>query len=159
MFITALTFGPVGIEPQKELDFWLGTWEVTARSRGTKPGEWVTEKGINEVRRAFSGKVIQENFKTPSLVGKSWSVYTPQLKIWRQTWVDANGSYFAFTGGAEGRNFIFKTDEVKGTTQRMVFHEIQKDQFKWDWEKTSDGGKTWTVMMQIDYARVKENNK
>ena len=159
MLITALAIGTAEVDPQKALDFWLGTWEVTAQSKTAKPGEWSTEKGVNEVRRAFAGKVIQENFKTPSLVGKNWSVYTPQLKIWRQTWVDANGSYFAFTGGPEGKYFILKTAEVKGVCQRMVFHDIQQNQFKWDWERTTDGGKTWTVMMKIDYRRSKANQR
>ena len=52
-----------------------------------------------------------------------------------------------------------KTTELKGVCQRMVFHDIQPNQFKWDWERTADGGKTWTVMMKIDYVRVKEEKK
>ena len=35
----------------------------------------------------------------------------------------------------------------------MVFHHITKDAFTWDWEGTTDGGKTWKLLWQLDYRR------
>ncbi len=159
MFLVHLAVAQQSIAPEKSLDFWLGTWVVTAKSKTAKPGEWQSERGTNEIRRTLGDKVIQENFHAPSLVGKSWSVYNPTTKIWKQTWVDANGGYFAFTGGPDGKNFIFKTAEVNGVVLRMVFRDIQKDTIHWDWERSADSGKTWTVMMQIDYVREKSAKK
>jgi hypothetical protein len=38
---------------------------------------------------------------------------------------------------------------------RMVYHNIQKDAFDWDWEASSDGGKTWKNNWHIHYDRKK----
>ena len=39
--------------------------------------------------------------------------------------------------------------------QRMVFYEITRDAFKWDWEMSADNGNTWTLQWRIFYGRVK----
>jgi len=35
----------------------------------------------------------------------------------------------------------------------MIFSNIQKDSFLWDWESSSDEGKTWTTNWKINYKR------
>ena len=155
MLTVALSLAPA----EKSLDFWLGSWDFTMRSRTNPKADWTTSKGTNEVGRTLADKVILEEFTSPGLVGKSWSVYSVANKRWNQTWVDQNGGYLTFTGGPEGSNFILRTEEVKKVQSRMVFKNIQKDSFTWDWEGTRDGGKTWTLMLQIDYTRAKQKEK
>ena len=76
---------------------------------------------------------------------------------WHQAWADNQGGFFALTASADGDKRLFSTaltpvgDQVKG--QRMVFHHITKDAFTWDWEGTTDGGKTWKLLWQLDYRR------
>ncbi len=161
MFALLLTLANQHLTPppsvsEKSLDFWLGTWEFTMRSRPTPTAEWTVSKGINEVSRTMANKVILESFDSPGLKGKSWSVFSAANKQWNQTWVDESGGYLTFTGGPEGANFIFRTAEVNHQQSRMVFKNIKKDSFTWDWEGTKDGGKTWLLMLQIDYTRAKE---
>src|SRR5258706_10361516 len=91
----------------RDLDFWLGEWAVTW-------GDSLTAS--NHVDAILDGAVIRENFNGhpgADFTGLSLSVYSPHLDVWRQTWVDSNGSYWAFTGGPQGARFIFATDDVR----------------------------------------------
>ena len=41
----------------------------------------------------------------------------------------------------------------KAVTLRMVFFHVAADAFDWRWERSADGGKTWTVLWSIHYTR------
>ncbi|WP_161974421.1 hypothetical protein [Piscinibacter terrae] len=139
-------------------DFWIGDWDASWIGTDGKPG-----RGRNRIGRILDGKVLEENFEetpdgtSPPLKGRSLSVLHQLLGQWRQSWVDNQGGYFSFTGLAEGDRRIFITDTVmkngQPSAQRMVFHDIRKDTFTWDWESTGDGGKTWKLLWRIHYKR------
>ncbi len=134
-------------QPENQFDFWLGEWDVTWGEDG---------KGTNRIERILGGKIIQENFVTTEFQGISVSAYDLERKLWRQTWVDNNGTYLDFTGTFEGAKMILTRDAiVKGEAcrQRMVWYDIRDDEFEWNWERSDDGGKTWRVLWQIHYRR------
>jgi len=145
-------------QPPGLFDFWIGDWSATWKNPDGSTG-----KGRNHVTRTLDGKVIEEQFEEdpadppPVLRGHSVSVLQQATGSWRQAWVDNQGGYFSFTASVEGDKRIFATDlradgdQVKG--QRMVFRDITHDAFTWDWEGTSDGGKTWKLLWQIAYRR------
>ena len=144
-------------QPPDLFDFWLGDWNVT----WAKPDGGLG-KARNHVSRILDGQVIEERFEMDAaeapqqLKGRSLSVRDPAGQ-WHQAWADNQGGFFALTGGTDGDKRLFSTalavagDEVKG--QRMVFHHIQANAFTWDWEGTTDGGKTWKLLWRLDYAR------
>jgi hypothetical protein len=37
--------------------------------------------------------------------------------------------------------------------QRMVWFNLEKDQFDWNWERSDDGGQSWRALWQIKYTR------
>jgi hypothetical protein len=39
--------------------------------------------------------------------------------------------------------------------QRMVFENITKDAFDWNWETSKDGGASWTLSWHLHYTRRK----
>ena len=43
----------------------------------------------------------------------------------------------------------------KPVKMRMVFKNIRSDSLDWSWERSTDGGKTWTVQWPIHYTRRK----
>ena len=132
--------------PEHQFDFWLGNWKAI----------WEGGSGTNLVEMAFDGKVVQENFRAPDLIGMSVSCYDAERKLWCQTWVDNNGSYLAFTGIFEDGKMTLSRDAiVKGEhcKQRMVWYNIMPNEFDWNWERSDDGGKTWQVKWQIKYTR------
>lgn len=166
MFILAVTLSiavthaqtndkPCSSPEASQFDFWVGKWQAKWIDSEDKPqyGENIITKGMNDC-------VIEENFSTDdkTFIGRSLSMYNPNKKIWQQTWVDNSGAYLDFTGGMEGDKMILKRKAVtkKGTEvmQRMVFYGISNSEFYWDWEYSSDEGKTWSLVWKIHYTRM-----
>jgi hypothetical protein len=134
-------------KPETQFDFWLGEWDAAWREDG---------KGTNHVTRILDGKIVQEDFNGPDLHGLSFSVYDPERGLWCQTWVDNNGTYLDFTGRFEAGRMILARDAIVGgqpCKQRMVWYDLQADEFNWNWERSDDGGQTWRVLWQIHYTR------
>jgi hypothetical protein len=144
-----------------QLDFWLGDWDLTHRSRVARDkDEWQDGKATNSVRSILDGCAVEEHFADASqgYRGQSDSVYNPALHRWQQTWVDNQGEYLDFTGSFENGRMTLSTPGKIGDkdgVKRMVFHDIKADSFDWDWENSIDGGKTWVAMWKIHYARRK----
>ena len=142
-------------------DFWVGEWEVTWNEADGKKG-----KGLNTISKTLDENVINENFRilegqSKGFKGTSISVYQPRQKRWKQAWADNQGGYFDFVGETDNGKRIFKTQPIKNgdneVISRMVFKDIKKDSFVWDWESSVDGGKTWKLNWQINYKRKKSN--
>lgn len=152
----AIIMNPVQNDPAKQFDFWIGNWQIEAETRSDpRKEDWTKSKGKNKVERALDGKVIQENFSGAGLTGKSWSVYDPVGKVWRQTWVDNQSGYISLTGKWEGdRMVLFDIPLNPGAKEhRMIFQDIKAKSFTWLWEvKMKDG--TWAAMFKCAYKRV-----
>jgi hypothetical protein len=146
----------------RQLDFWLGDWDVAIRARKA-PGsdEWGEGKGTQHVEAILGGCAISESFSADGpqepWAGKSYSVWQPQLGKWRQTWVDDAGSYLAFTGGLENGVMTLygepRTVKDVRFQMRMVFLNVTASSLHWEWQRSTDEWKTNTVMMAIDYTR------
>ena len=137
----------IGIASPDDFDFWLGEWDADVGSG---------KRGTNTLRRVLGGNVIEEDFRSEDLQGRSWSVFIPLRKMWVQTWVDDKGSYLLFTGGREpdGRRVLSQRLPLGGTgPHRMVFDKITPDAFEWEWQRTEDSGATWKLLWHIDYRR------
>jgi hypothetical protein len=135
-----------------QFDFWIGEWDLTYND---------TMHASNVIRKQMGSCVIEENFEDPSnkYSGKSWSVYSPQLKKWQQTWVDNAGAYLDFTGEfKEGKmqlNREFINPKGIKIMQRMIYYNITKDALDWNWESSNDNGITWVLNWKIHYQRKK----
>jgi hypothetical protein len=147
---------PCAAAEQKQLDFWVGEWELTWPTQ--KPG--VTGHGTNSIRRILDGCVVQENFSgenSAPLRGTSVSLFDAASHKWKQTWVDNEGSYLDFTGGMENGLMTFQREGMLAdgsrSLQRMVWKNVTADALDWSWESSSDGGKTWKVQWPIHYKR------
>jgi uncharacterized protein (TIGR02246 family) len=143
----------------RQFDFWVGEWELSwpaSETTGGKPG-----RGTNRIERALDACVIVEHFSgTPdmNLRGMSVSTFNPRTGKWQQTWVDNFGSYLDFAGEfQDGRMILVReatTQDGKKLLQRMVWENIQPDSLDWSWERSEDGGRTWTVLWPIHYQRA-----
>lgn len=150
---------PPSPQPAELFDFWLGDWQVT-----WKNADGTTGHARNHVQRILDGQVIEEQFEAAPggaphvLRGHSLSVLQQSTGVWRQAWADNEGSFFDFTASVDGERRIFATSLVtegqmaKG--QRMVFHDITRDGFTWDWEGTTDGGRSWKLLWQLQYRHA-----
>jgi len=147
----------------RQLDFWLGDWDVVIRARAA-PGsdQWAEAHGTNHVGAPLGRCVVQESFRADGpgapWAGQSVSMYVPKEHAWRHSWVDDGGNFLAFRGGPEpGGLFALYGEprEVGGARvqMRMVFRNITHDAFVWSWERGTVGGASWTPMMEIRYTR------
>ena len=61
-----------------------------------------------------------------------------------------------FTGGMEDEKMILArkiSRNDKEFIQRMVFYNITKDEFDWNWESSEDDGVTWKLNWKLHYSR------
>lgn len=162
MLLAGLAAAPVSAEtvsPQcageefRQLDFWVGTWDLA----------WEGGKGENIITREFNDCVIRENFADLSPAtdgslpfrGTSVSTYFAPAGLWRQTWVDNQGSYFALTGGPQADGtFVLTNARLSDSAPhlRMVFANITPDGLTWHWQASEDGV-TWQDRWVITYTR------
>lgn len=143
--------------PQHALmDFWVGTWKGTWRN----PQSGNEDSASNVVVRSHDGCVIHESFRQGArgLVGSSFSVFDAKRGNWRQTWVDNTGAYMDFVGTLlpDGMSFSRETEAADGTKvwERMRFFNATSMSFDWEWERSTDGGKSWVSSWKIRYLRV-----
>jgi hypothetical protein len=131
------------------LDFWLGSWTCT----------WPGGTGTNTVSRVLGGAAIEEVFESHGddgdLFGRSYSVLDPADGQWKQTWVDSSGAYLDFVGVRDGSGRISFQRSAGTALQRMVWLDVTPDGFRWEWQRSTDGGTTWAVMWPLDYRRVR----
>lgn len=147
------------LKPEQYFDFWVGEWELSWTDNEGNPG-----KGTNVIEKILDGKVIQEHFqsiggKLEGYKGTSISVYNPQRESWHQAWADNQGGYIDMKGSIDGNKRIFQTGARPGPQggsiiSRMVFYDITENSFTWDWESSTDEGKTWTLNWRINYKRA-----
>jgi hypothetical protein len=145
----------------RAFDFWIGDWDVTIRARAKPDGPWGEARGTQHVEWILGGCAISETFRADGpgapWAGRSYSSWQAAPGVWRQTWVDDSGGYLAFTGGiVDGVMTLVgepRTTDAGTVQMRMVFSDVTASSLHWEWQRTTDGWATSTVMMAIDYAR------
>jgi hypothetical protein len=138
-------------EEYRQLDFWLGSWDLS----WTPSGEGDTGKGTNDITLILDDCVVQESFKGAGFIGHSVSLYHAPPKKWRQTWVDNSGGYFALVGGPDDEGFRLDLTRIsdKAPYMRMIWRNIEKESMDWHWQRSPDEGKTWADSWVIHYVR------
>jgi hypothetical protein len=137
-----------------DLDFWLGTWIV-------RWGEDGAETGRNVVTRGFGAHVVEERFDGRpgvDLAGMSVSVFDPHRELWRQTWVDDAGNYFALAGNLVDGEMVLLCEHHNAPEEdavyRMRFFDIERDSLTWTWERAVDGGDAFEELWRLAYVRA-----
>jgi hypothetical protein len=126
-----------------DFDFWLGAWECSWAGGGRGRNVVTSELGRSVVYERFDGRPGVD------LAGWSVSVHDELEGVWRQTWVDDAGNYFALEGGMrDGAMELVTTDGV----HRMRFEEIGPDGFEWRWARREGDG--WKTLWEIAYSRA-----
>ena len=147
---------PCSEAQQKQFNFWIGSWDLTWP--GNTAGQ--VAHGTNNISRILDGCVVQENFSGGAampLRGMSVSLFNSRSGKWQQTWVDNQGAYLDFVGEFKDGQMVLAREATKPdgskVLQRMVYKNIQAREFDWNWQSSSDGGKTWKVIWPIHYQK------
>jgi tetratricopeptide (TPR) repeat protein len=135
----------------RQLDFWVGDWTVVSGS---------TVLGANRIERVNGDCMLQENWQSNGGGGggKSWSYYDPTLLKWKQLFIFDNGGVMDFTGGPHDGTMRFETSAPATATSpaaitRMTYFPIAKDTVRQLFQRSTDGGKTWSAGFDGFYVR------
>lgn len=139
----------------RQLDFWVGNWALEF----DRPNGGVALASNRITRDEYGACVITEHFEQADIgyVGTSVSIYDPQLRTWRQTWVDNSGGVFVLTGGpVTGQDHVFEMRTVdrgsQGTIQRMIWQDVREDSLTWRWQSETPAG-DWVDTWVLRYRR------
>jgi len=139
----------------RQLDFWVGEWNLEWDLPDGKTGS-----GTNIITQTpFGDCVITENFDgapTQQFKGMSVSTYHKPASMWRQTWVDDQGGYFALYGGAQADG-TFKLDMTRlgdsAPYRRMIWKDIKANSLTWHWQGHGVDETEWKDLWVIRYTR------
>ncbi len=141
------------ITEARQLDFWVGEWDVQLTATGQ-------HAGVSRIERMEDGCAIVENWTGAAggPTGKSLNFYNPTARKWRQTYVGSNLGIWEMSGvykdGAmryEGESF---TPRGKVLT-RVTFFNLGPDRVRHTEDNSSDDGKTWNTVWDAMYMRKK----
>ena len=147
------TPSPCSTEEYRQLDFWVGTWDVSWVDQ-----EGNTQHGTNTISRELDTCMIFEEFDAGAamgFVGRSMSMYVGRSGTWKQLWMDNSGGYLPFTGGPDEAGFKLVMDRASDQAPhlRMIFRNITENGLDWHWQTSADGGETWEDSWHIMYSR------
>lgn len=134
----------------RELDFWVGEWDVTINGQ---------KVGSSSVKPIEDGCVILEAWSGGGgQTGKSMNFYNPVSAKWRQTYVgntlgiwEMSGEYRDGAMRFEGELYTAPASKV---ITRMTFFNLGPDKVRQLGENSADEGKTWTSVWDAIYTRT-----
>jgi len=135
----------------RDLDFWVGEWEVytTAKQRA----------GESSVQRILGGCVLLENWTGGfGDSGKSFNWFNTTTKEWQQTWVASQATSLEYRGGKlEGNTltFLANTTTPAGAParSRLSFTRLDENRVRQLFEGSTDEGKSWAATTDLIYVR------
>jgi len=135
----------------RQLDFWVGNWDVTMRGQPA---------GANRITLEESGCLVHEHWTgTRGGTGQSFNFFNRDDGAWHQVWVSSSGSVLNLTGHyADGTlTYLGESRRPDGTLlrHRLSFHANSDGSVRQLWETSSDSGATWAVSFDGHYTKRK----
>ncbi len=135
----------------RALDFWLGEWTIAAPGGGPR--------ATSNVTLALDKCLIVEHWDGGrGHSGENFFGYSADDNSWHGLFADNEGRVHIFVDGkaASGSaQFSGPSRGPQGETvlNRVTIHRVAGDRVEQIWEKSSDGGKTWTTAFRGEYTR------
>jgi hypothetical protein len=137
----------------RQLDFWVGEWEVQGPKGKTA--------GASSVQLILNDCVVFENWTGASgYTGKSFNLYDARARKWKQFWVDDRGGMLEFTGEFRDGAMRYEGQSIaqdgKPVIDRLTFFPLAEGRVRQLWEQSPDKGKSWTTVFDGTYVRRKK---
>lgn len=132
----------------RRFDFWVGTWEVRGAALPEAP------PGRNMISLEQGGCVLREQYVNGRYGGTSLSFYDAGAGRWRQTWIDNQGQPLLIAGGWQDGSMTISGPEGAAPTDRVTWTPNADGSVRQLWEKSADGGATWTAAFDGLYTRA-----
>lgn len=150
---------PCSAANYRQLDFWLGEWEVFDTNN--------QKAGDSKVSLILDSCVILEEWTSASITqgiryaGKSFNTYNAATKQWQQTWVDNVAGSNEYLKGSFDNNkmtytstpFPFNKDTI--AVRRMTFTNLSPVKLRQHGEISKDNCLSWTTEYDLEYRRKK----
>jgi hypothetical protein len=139
---------PCSAHEYHQFDFWLGKWAV--ESADGKPA------GDSRIQRVQDGCMILENWQslTSPYTGTSMNYYDPDLKQWRQIWLDNQGGKLELFGARKDNQMILKSQETEeGAYQQITWTSNDDGTVRQSWQSFTPGEQPKTL---FDGAYVRD---
>jgi hypothetical protein len=114
------------------------------------------------IERANGNCTIVENYYTKgAYIGKSFNIYDPSAKKWRQFWNDNLGQVLQFEGEFDAKENALKYRSEARNSQgqkvlsKMTFYNLSPEKVRQVWETSTDDGATWALAFDGLYTRRK----
>jgi len=131
----------------RQLDFWLGDWDVYEVSDTSQ----VVAR--NRVTHILNGCVLREVYQQKNgMVGESYSLWDAARGVWHQSWVTNRGTLLLLDGRLDGGRMVLtgpdKVPDGRSALIRGIWWSEGRD-VREKAERSTDGGKTWTPVFDI----------
>lgn len=141
------------VEPEhRQFDFWVGEWEVKDNE-----GEII---GNSRIELTVGDCAILEHWNsTGSYSGKSLNYYNYQDQKWHQKWMGSGGNAIEFSGAYDAEAEAMKftgggvTPDGREINYKLTFYKLTPHHIRQHWERSLDGGSTWTTIFDGHYYR------
>lgn len=133
----------------RELDFWLGSWQVR-----TPDGNLA---GTNRIEKKHGGCVLHESYTTGrGYSGESLNIYDATRQVWHQTWADSSGTLLQLEGGLRKGAMVLEGETLdaagKPVRHRITWTPNPDGSVRQLWESTDAQG-AWNVAFDGLYTR------
>jgi hypothetical protein len=143
---------PCGAPAYRQLDFWLGVWNVTNAGK---------HAGTNRIEKVLDGCALMETWKSAgSHRGHSLTFYDAPRELWHQTWIDVAGQPLYLEGRwsdgtmrLEGRRPAEKGSSV---LHRIEWTPTPGGGLRQRWRSSTDEGRTWSEVFDGYYQKKEE---
>ena len=144
--------GPCASEPEsRALDFWVGDWQIGVANEHVD--------ATSRVSRELGGCVVVERWDGGGgHVGENMFGYSADDKSWHGMFADSVGHVHVFVNGRVRSGVAEFTGPSLGehgeaVLNRITIRRTSPEHVQQLWEKSPDGGKTWTTVFDGEYTR------
>lgn len=135
----------------RQFDFWVGAWDVSITGKPQVVAHSLIES-------LYGGCAVRENWSPlKGAGGGSLSSFDAAKGVWRQAWVDSDGSWAQFEGGWDGAAMVLTGPWPEpGATDRLVrmrYARLADGAVRQIGEQSLDSGKTWEASFDFTYRR------
>ncbi|HTW81534.1 MAG TPA: hypothetical protein VME23_18455 [Terracidiphilus sp.] len=148
----AASAGPCVSNPDnRALDFWLGQWTIAA------PGG--SPSATSTVSLELDECVVVERWDGGrGHTGENLFAYSADDQSWHGMFADNEGRVHVFVDGKASPGLAFFNGPSRGPNgetilNRVTIRRIDANKVEQEWEKSSDGGRTWTIAFRGEYMR------
>jgi len=134
----------------RQMDFWIGSWEVTDAE-----GAMVGRSTVSPIMEMCA---LREEWDSGQVKGMSINMYDKPTRSWHQMWVDNMGVVLRLEGARSGEGMVLHGSRVgsdgKERQLRVTLTPQADGSLRQLQERSEDGGMSWSVIFDGHYSKT-----